>query len=282
MRLHNANADMFIPDGLSEDQALGRTTHMGIGAHQDDLEFITFHAILECFGRDDRWYTGVVVTDGAGSARTGMYARYSDDEMRGIRRIEQRKAAVVGEYAALLQLDYTSSATKDGSNSDVTDDLAAVLGAARPSIVYTHNPADKHDTHVSVAIRAIEAMRRLPADARPRAVYGCEAWRDLDWMCDGEKLLQDVAAHENLSEALMGIFDSQISGGKRYDIATIGRRRANATYLESHSADTSTAFIYAMDLTPLIQDPSIDITEYTLAYIHRFAEDVSSRIARLR
>jgi LmbE family N-acetylglucosaminyl deacetylase len=53
-------------------EALARITHLGIGAHQDDLEFMAFHGILACFRmRDDRWFGGVTCTNGAGSSRTG-------------------------------------------------------------------------------------------------------------------------------------------------------------------------------------------------------------------
>lgn len=30
--------DIFVADGLAEEEAMERTTHLGIGAHQDDLE----------------------------------------------------------------------------------------------------------------------------------------------------------------------------------------------------------------------------------------------------
>ena len=83
--------------------------------------------------------------------------------------------------------------------------------------------------------------------------------------------------HENLAMSLVGIFDSQIAGGKRYDIATMGRRRANATYLESHSVDASQMVNFAMDLTPLIVDDSLSPTEYVQDYIRRFAGDVGSK-----
>jgi len=59
-------------------------------------------------------------------------------------------------------------------------------------------------------------------------------WRDLDWLVDSDKAPFDVSEHENLQAALLGVFDSQIAGGKRYDLASMGRRRANATYFESH------------------------------------------------
>ena len=62
------------------------------------------------------------------------------------------------------------------------EDILALLQAAQPEVVYTHNLADKHDTHVGVTIKTIEAIRALPAAERPTHLFGCEVWRDLDWM----------------------------------------------------------------------------------------------------
>src|SRR5689334_5577332 len=104
MRLSKPHSDVFIPDRSPESEALARTTHLAIGAHPDDLEIMALEGILACFGHADNWFCGVVVTDGAGSARTGSYARFSDEEMKAIRREEQRKAAIVGEYGAQIML----------------------------------------------------------------------------------------------------------------------------------------------------------------------------------
>jgi len=90
-----------------------------------------------------------------------------------------------------------------------------------------------------------------------------------------------VEAHENLAMSLVGVFDSQVCGGKRYDLATMGRRRANATYLASHGVDESTSLIFGTDLTPLIEDDQLDVGEYIEGFINRFAKEVSSRIAKL-
>ncbi|MFP4541109.1 MAG: hypothetical protein ACLFR7_05730, partial [Opitutales bacterium] len=79
----------------------------------------------------------------------------------------------------------------------------------------------------------------LPPEERPERVLGCEVWRGLDWMPDDEKVPLDVSGNLELAQQLNGVFDSQIVGGKRYDLATIGRRRANATFLESHHADAA-------------------------------------------
>ena len=278
MKLHNPTADVFIPDGQPPDAALARITHLGIGAHQDDLEFMAFHGIEACFHSDADWFGGVTCTNGSGSARIGAYEKFSDEEMMAVRRDEQRQAAILGRYAAMLQLDYPSKIVKDPADPRLRDDLAAILAAARPRVVYTHNPADKHDTHIAVVVPVIQAIRTLPRELRPEAVHGCEVWRNLDWLPDAEKIVHDVSGHDNLAAALNGVFDSQIAGGKRYDLAVLGRRRANATFFESHGVDHSDALAFAMDLTPLAHDDTLDVVEYVTGFIDRFKADVTAKL----
>lgn len=280
MNLNIPTSEIYTPDGMDVPAALARTTHMGISAHQDDIEIMACHGILECFQREDRGFTGVVVTNGAGSPRDDLYADYTDEQMQRVRRLEQKKAAFVGEYRAQAFLDYSSSQVKDGSNPDVVGDIKALIDAARPEVIYTHNLADKHDTHVAVTLRVIRAIRELPAEARPKRLLGCEVWRDLDWLSDADKVVLNVEAHENLAAALLGVFDSQISGGKRYDLATMGRRRAHATYFESHGTDSAASLNFAMDLTPLVANDSLDPAEHVGGFITRFAEEVLSRVRK--
>lgn len=282
MNCNNEVAEIFVPDGKSVQEALARTTHMGIGAHPDDLEIMAYHGILQCFRKGDQWFTGVVVTDGAGSPRSGRYKDCTDEEMRNIRKVEQRKASVIGEYGAQFMLGYSSAGVMDAENMAVVDDIKTILQACRPKVVYTHNLADKHDTHVAVVLRVIQAIRELPLNERPEAVYGCEVWRGLDWMLDADKVALDVSGNEELFESLIRVFESQVEGGKRYDLAAIGRMNANATYYASHSTDSSNRLIFAMDLTPLIKDTQIDEKEYAAEYIHRFAEDVTAKIEKLK
>jgi len=280
MRFHHDHAELYIPDGASEAEAFERTTHLGIGAHQDDLEIMAYHGIAACYGRRDSWFGGVTCTNGSGSSRTGLYADLSDEEMMRVRREEQRKAAFVGEYSFIAQLAYPSAQVKDPSDSRLREDLFHLLEATRPGTVYTHNPADKHSSHIAVVIPTILAIRDLPADARPRWVLGCEVWRNLDWLGDDEKVGLDVSERPNLASALVGLFDSQISGGKRYDLATLGRWHANATYFDSHGTDQSQRMIYAMDLSTLIAEPTVDIVDYVISAIDRFREDVRASLER--
>jgi LmbE family N-acetylglucosaminyl deacetylase len=282
MKLSIPTAEVYVPDGIDLAAALARTTHLAIAAHQDDLEIMAADGILRAFQQEDRWFTGVVVTDGAGSPRDDLYKDYTDDRMRAVRRREQKKAAHVGDYAAAILLDHPSSTVKNAADPRVVEDALEVLRATRPEVVYTHNLADKHETHVAVALRTIAAIRRLPAPERPARLYGCEVWRDLDWMPDEEKVTFDLSAHESLQAALLGVFDSQICGGKRYDLATQGRRRAHATYAASHGTDSATSLSYAMDLTPLVADPSLSPAAFVRGFLERFRADVENRVSRFQ
>ena len=278
MKLHNATSSIFIPDGKANGEALSRVTHLGIGAHQDDLEFMAFHGILNCFAREDQWFGGVTCTNGAGSSRSGPYAAFTDEGMMAIRRQEQTTAAIVGGYGAMIQLDYPSSAVKSATDPSLKEDLIEILTAIRPEVVYTHNPADKHDTHLGVTIAALKAMREMPRDLRPKQVIGCEVWRNLDWLPDSQKVLMDVSGRDNLAAALNGVFDSQIAGGKRYDLATLGRRAANATFFDSHATDSATQLIFGLDLTPLVADETADIVGYVCDLIDQFNADVRQKL----
>jgi LmbE family N-acetylglucosaminyl deacetylase len=280
MKLNLDSAEIFVPDGRPAAQALARTTHMAIVAHHDDIEIIAYDGILKCFRQKDRGFCGVVVTNGSRSPRGDLYKNDSDEEMHSVRCKEQKKAAVVGEYAAQVMLDHSSVSVKDSTNKAIVQDVRLLVQAARPEVIYTHNLADKHDTHVAVALRVIEAIRGLPPAHHPQRLYGCEAWRDLDWMVDADKVVFDCSAHENLQAALLGVFDSQIYGGKRYDLATMGRRRAHATYYALHDVDVSTGLSFAMDLTLLTQTDQ-PVQAFVQEFIKRFGQDVTARLAKL-
>ena len=69
-------------------------------------------------------------------------------------------------------------------------------------------------------------------------------------------------------------------GGKRYDLATASRRLAHATYYASHGTDQESALSFAMDLTPLVEDPALSPADYVLEQIDRFRADVEKRLTQ--
>jgi LmbE family N-acetylglucosaminyl deacetylase len=230
--------------------------------------------------RADRWFGGVTITDGRGSSRAGQFKDWSDDQIAAERIREQEAAAAIGQYSFIAQLGLGSAAVRDAKQAVVRDDLFRILQAARPEAVYLHNLADKHDTHVGCALRCIEALRLMPKADRPETVYGCEVWRDLDWLVDTEKTAMPISARPELARALNEVFATQIAGGKRYDLAVLGRRTANATFSNAHATDQESAMQWAMDLTPLVRDDSLDPLTYVTGFIDRLKQDVAERIRK--
>ena len=155
--MKNGMAPVYIPDGTEEKKAIARTTHLAISAHQDDIEFMAYAPIAECFGKADKWFGGVVVTDGAGSPRSGLYADYTDEEMKEVRITEQKKAAAVGEYSFQMLLGHPSKEVKDPRNTAIVKELAEIIRQAKPKwcirvIIF-----------ISYAITINTAMRQITA-----------------------------------------------------------------------------------------------------------------------
>ena len=283
MTFSHPRADVFVPAGGDAEAALARVTHLCVAAHQDDIEILAHDGICDCLERPEtKAFGGVVVTNGAGSPRTGPYEKYTDEQMQEVRREEQRAAARLGRYAIQLQLAHPSADVKRPGHPGVAADLLKIFGSCRPEIVYLHQPADKHDTHVAVFLRCLEALRALPAGRRPARVVGAEVWRDLDWLVDSDKVALDSGRRQELAAELLKVFDSQVTGGKRYDLATLGRRLAHATFHTSHATDRLQGITWAMDLTPLLAEPTRDVADFALAHIDRLRADVAARIATFR
>ncbi len=249
-------------------------THMVVVAHQDDVEICCPNGIVECYQDDAKGLVSVIVTDGGNSPRAGRFADFTYDQMVAARRLEQIEASKVGNHAELFLLNYTSGEVKDRSNQDPVDDLYEILMENKPECLYTHNLADKHPTHVGVAVKVIEAVRRMPKDCRPKVFLGLEGWRNLDWLSESERLCIDISGYNDLLRKALACHISQCEGGKTYDIAVEGRRIGNATFAQSHAVDEATAITLGMSLMPLIEDDTLDPREFILSKIDLFKSEI--------
>lgn len=273
LRFHNPGAELHVPDGRPEEAALVRVTHVGIGAHADDLELMAFHGIAHCLATPGCWFAGAVASDGARAPRAGRFAGLSDTELRTQRRAEQRAAALRGRYAAVAQLDYASPAVV-AADPALCDDLFALLDATRPRVLYTHSPFDRHATHVATCAAALAALRRLPAERRPAQVLGCEVWRGLDWLAEADALRLDVSGKEELWRELLACFPSQIEGARPYARGAIGRAHANAVFSEARSAGGSGSSWLAVDLSPLLREPAPSLEAFVRERVARFEAEL--------
>ena len=276
------NSEVYIPDGSDPADALARTTYLCIAAHQDDIEIMAVEGILRAYENPELHFTGCVVTDGHGSPRAGKFANVSDDEMAQIRVEEQREAARIGKYSAQVFLGYPSSEVKKGGNQSLKEDLKNLIRQTRPEVLYTHNLADKHATHVGVLIRVLEALRELEPEELPAKLIGCEVWRNLDWLSDEKKVVMDVSENKELQAQLVDVFVSQVQGGKNYTDAILGRRAANATFFASHATDKATGLSFGMDMTPLMMDKDLDPSKFVKGFLQDFQENVAGLISAMR
>ena len=276
------NSEVYIPDGSDPADALARTTYLCIAAHQDDIEIMAVEGILRAYENPELHFTGCVVTDGHGSPRAGKFANVSDDEMALIRVEEQREAARIGKYSAQVFLGYPSSEVKKGGNQALKEDLKNLIRQTRPEVLYTHNLADKHVTHVGVLMRVLEALRELEPEELPAKLIGCEVWRNLDWLSDEKKVVMDTSENKELQAQLVDVFVSQVQGGKNYTDAILGRRAANATFFASHATDKATGLSFGMDMTPLMLDEDLDPSEFVKGFLQDFQENVAGLISATR
>lgn len=280
LALSRPSAEIFVPDGSPPEVALARTTHVGVGAHPDDLEILAATAIVECHAASDRFFTGVVVADGGGGPRLPEHAALSEDAVKEIRRAEQRRAATLGRYSAVVMLGHPSAVVKDASARVVVDDLTALLRATRPRELLTHALTDRHDTHVAVALRLVDACRTLPQAERPERFLGTEVWRDLDWLTGDDRVELSADDGESLQAELLAAFASQNGGTRRYELGTLGRRTAQATFAESHKTERRERVVLAMDLAPLLNG-AVTAAELVRGAVERFLADAAARLARV-
>lgn len=274
------NPDIFYPDQKNKGM-LHQATHVAIVAHADDIEIGCYPAIEECLGQGDKHLVGAVMTNGRGCPTTGPFADLCEAQMIEIRRQEQREAAKMGQYLAVLQFPYESSEVADPRSGAAYDDIKTLLQLTRPQHLFTHVPVDGHPTHIAVLIRVIEAIRSLPKELRPDTLVGMEVWRGIDWVSDEAGKVRFPVNDPDLMNELVGLFQSQIEGGKRYDRASEGRRLDRATFDNPHAIDSASQLMVGIDMTPLIKDDRLSVAAFAEGLIEQFRVEVTDRIYRV-
>ena len=280
MNFSQNRAEAHAPAGGDWHSALTSTTHLGIGAHPDDLEIMAYPGICACRDQKKLRFSGVIATDGAGAPRSGPLAKLSDSDLVKIRRDEQKQAAALGGYAAIIQLGHPSAMIRGPDRKALTADLLRIFMAAKPKAVYLHNPADRHETHLAVLLASLEALRQLPPADRPAEVYGCEVWGDFDWVPADRVVRLPCPAPADFGPSLLRVFRSQVEG-KRYDLAAAGRRRAQATFADAYTSDQAEEVVLALDLKPLVENPKLSLGDFVSALTAEFQKQTIDRIRRL-
>ena len=266
----------LVSDAAAEQELLASITHLGIAAHPDDLEIMAIDGILKGYAGGGSVFGGVVLTDGRGAPRAGKFAAWSDDQLAALRKEEQKTAARIGRYGALVFMNYASQEIRQ--RNAVVQSLARLLIMARPRWVYSHSLLDSHPTHTAAAWRVIQALRGLPAAMLPERIFGCEVWRGLEWLPKRFQVAFDCSERLELQRELLTVFGTQVESGKRYDHALPGRRAANATMDEPNAVDNARAVAYAMDLNPLARDKTLSPRVYLREILTEFEQTALSSL----
>jgi LmbE family N-acetylglucosaminyl deacetylase len=244
------NARLWLRSGFDLGELLQKTTHLAVVAHQDDLEIGAFHGILQCYHQSDRCFGGVILTNGANPPKQGEYSGMSGEEMSLLRNKEQEKAAEIGNYGWVLQLNLSSGTLDDELGGRMGDWFKQWMSEMRVETLYSHHPLDQHPTHLA-SFRWLHRLIKGVAEYQDLNWFGVEVWGKLEWLPLRFRVNLDVTEGDGLAQKLIQVFESQLAS-KRYDLAELGLRQANATYAQSHQVDHICALSYAADLSAFL------------------------------
>jgi LmbE family N-acetylglucosaminyl deacetylase len=240
----------YSPQGLDPNEARARTRILAIGAHPDDLEFMCLEPIARSLSHGS--FGGLIVSSGSGSIRSPQHAQLSSADYSELRWSEQKEAARIGNYSFVDSLNLDSGPLRSPEGfEELVGKLKNYLLGFELDEIYLHQPFDRHPTHVRSCFAALEALRRLPQPKRPAHVFGCEVWRNIDWIPASKKTLRPLGQKElELQVRLAQVFESQADpmSAKNYVQALVGRKTANAVFQEGLTRDAGIAQEVYFDL----------------------------------
>ena len=214
--------------------------------------------------------------------RAAVIAAHTDAEMVEVRRDEQRRAAELGGFGAVVQLGHPSGDVKsaDGVTS-LADELASILEVS-PSAEPLHAQSGRQARHPSSGDGGDRARGTPTADdaCDRRGSSASRGGATSTGWATARSCGSTPRRTSALAQQFAAVYESQIDGAKRYDVAIQGRRRANATMHGIRSTDDAEEVIVAIDLTPLLRNDDLDPVEYTLAAIDRLRADVETSLRR--
>lgn len=276
--LPNGSDSITAHGSLTE--AASATRFLAIMAHQDDVEISALHGILHGRTSTPTCFSAVICSASSYSP-SPQFQTLPTAEILATRRREQREAALLGGYRYCVQLPFPSGDLKGSPPELLVTTLATLIAASPGATVYTHNPFDRHPTHLTVCAAVLAACRRLGVASRPRQVLGCEGWRNLDWLPSDLKVRLPIVDPDRLGEQLVNLFRSQVTNGKRYAEAAVGRRVSQATFDEATESDAANEVTLAVDLTHLIASAE-PLTCWCEQVLSRFRAEIIDSIEKTR
>ena len=72
-----------------------------------------------------------------------------------------------------------------------------------------------------------------------------------------------------------------MDGGKRYDLAAAGRRKAQATFADAYSPDQAQEVVLALNLLPLLEHGAPSLQDFVSGLINEFRQQTTERIQKI-
>ncbi len=171
------------------------------------------------------------------------------------------RAATVAGFTGVHFADFSSDVLKDPTCRKPTLVVKQVVAQCRSRVLWTHSPFDQHESHRFTFERVVAALLELPLKLRPGLLLGGEVWGALDWVDDRYKLSLDISDRSAHARRILQQYKSQI-GAHHYDEGAEGRWKSNGAFRDPHEVQKSLATVYAIDLTPLIDEDPMSIDEF--------------------
>jgi glucosamine-6-phosphate deaminase len=256
--------------------ALAKTTHVGVGAHQDDIEIMAGPMLLK---NKDHWMN-IIVTDGAASKSilNGMATELTPKQLTDMRQREQREAARE-TGTPVIQLKYPSAAVNGHMGEGKRQEAAFALGtlfSAMPKTeeVFGHNPIDKHATHLAVLAVQTAALRAAQ-HKNLKNVYAMEVWGGLTGIPEAQLSMFVVEDGRDLAaiNTLIGKYQSQIQGqGRDYAATTTARMVGHGGYVSNpHLNNPPEGMVIGLNITDFTKGESNDMGALAKELLERAA-----------
>lgn len=265
---------------LPKERKGGPVKYLCICAEPIDAEMMAIDGIQRGYRAQKYTFACVVSSDGATCPRKGKYLNYTDGQMKAVRISEQKKASEIGRYNSVYFLKYSKSEVLDPENEDIINEYVKIIKELKPRLIYTHSLLDSNPINVSVAVKVINALRKMKKGEQPKQLYGCELSRELDWV-DKEKItIFDVSKNIRLQKQLLSVYHSQIDGGKDYLKAALGRRYEIATFFDANKIDEFKLASRVINMTTLLRRKDLPIKKYAMSFVEYLYGEINDSMDR--
>lgn len=269
------NGSVYLP----KTRKTGPVKYVCICAHPSDCEIMAIDGIQRGYRAKKYTFAAVITTDGSDSERNGKLQKASNRRIASMRMSEQKKAATLGRYNSVYFMNYKPEQARNQEDEDIVNEYVEIIKELKPRIIYTHSILDRDPTHVAVAVKVINALRKLRKTQMPALLYGCEVWRDLDWVDPSKVVSFDVSHNIRLQKQLIMVHKSQ-NLSRDYLNAAVGRRYVNATFSKSEKKKEAKLTSRAINMTTLLRRKEFPIKRFAMSFIDDLYSEINDSMDR--